>query len=107
MGWSLCHRPYTKEFRGDVVRVVFNRDVKAPIGQIAKNLGVHEGIIAKWLHAAGIADGNKPGETTDQSPELRAPGHRTRLLAQANVVLRHAAAYLSQANLPSKDSARS
>ncbi|MDN5834055.1 MAG: IS3 family transposase, partial [Brevibacterium sp.] len=46
--------------------------------------------------------GNKPGNTTDESAELRELRRRTRLLEQENEVLRRAAAYLSQANLPKR-----
>ena len=44
----------------------------------------------------------KPGATTDQLPELREAKKRIRLLEHENEVLRRAAAYLSQANLPGK-----
>ena len=47
------------------------------------------------------------GKTTDESAELREARRRNRLLEQENEVLRRAAAYLSQANLPSKGSTRS
>lgn len=100
-------QPYPKEFRDDVVRVVQNRDSKTTIGQIAKDFGVHEATITKWLRQADIDAGNKPGNTTDESAELRELRRRTRLLEQENEVLRRAAAYLSQANLPSKGSTRS
>ncbi len=40
--------------------------------------------------------------TEDQAAELREVKRRNRLLEQENEVLRRAAAYLSQANLPGK-----
>ncbi|RCS94478.1 IS3 family transposase [Brevibacterium aurantiacum] len=89
-------QPYPKEFRDDVIRVVQTRDSKTTIGQIAKDFGVHEGTIAKWLRQADIDAGNKPGNTTDESAELREMRRRNRLLEQENEVLRRAAAYLSQ-----------
>nr|BFF05892.1 transposase [Brevibacterium otitidis] len=100
-------KPYPKEFRDDVIRVVQTRDSKTTIGQIAKDFGVHEGTIAKWLRQADIDAGNKPGKITCESAELRQMRRRNRLLEQENEVLRRAAAYLSQANLPSKGSTRS
>ena len=100
-------QPYPKEFRDDVIRVVQTRDSKTTIGQIAKDFGVHEGTINKWLRQAEIDAGNKPGNTSDESAELREMRRRNRLLEQENEVLRRAAAYLSQANLPSKGSTRS
>ena len=44
----------------------------------------------------------KPGMTEDKNMELRELRRRNRLLEQENEVLRRAAAYLSQANLPGK-----
>ncbi|QUL80256.1 IS3 family transposase [Brevibacterium sp. SMBL_HHYL_HB1] len=88
-------QPYPKEFRDDVVRVALNRDEKTTIAQIAKDFGVHEGTIAKWLRQADIDAGNKPGKSTDESAELRELRRRTRLLEQENEVLRRAAAYLA------------
>jgi transposase-like protein len=47
-------------------------------------------------------DGVKPGTTTAENAENRELKKRIRLLEQENEVLRRAAAYLSQANLPGK-----
>lgn len=56
------------------------RDEKTTIAQIAKVFGIHEGTINKWLRQADIDAGNKPGNTTDESAELRELRRRTRLL---------------------------
>ncbi|PRY07895.1 hypothetical protein CLV37_1262 [Kineococcus rhizosphaerae] len=42
----------------------------------------------------------KPGDTTTDNAELREARRRIKLMEQENEVLRRAAAYLSQANLP-------
>jgi transposase len=63
--------------------------------------------LSKWLRAADAEDGVKPGATSDQLAELRDLKRRNRLLEQENEVLRRAAAYLSQAQLPGKGSTRS
>ena len=52
-------------------------------------------------------DGARPGTTWEESSELRDLRRRNRLLEQENEVLRRAAAYLSQANLPGEGSTRS
>lgn len=52
--------------------------------------------------SADVEDGIKPGSTAAENAELRAAKKRIRLLEQENEVLRRAAAYLSQANLPGK-----
>ncbi|PCC47039.1 transposase, partial [Brevibacterium aurantiacum] len=77
-------QPYPKEFRDDVVRVVMGRDKNTTIAQIAKDFGVHEATITKWVRQAEIDAGNKPGNTTDESTELRELRRRTRLLEQEN-----------------------
>lgn len=48
----------------------------------------------------------RPGPTREDLAELRELRRRNKLLEQENEVLRRAAAYLSQANLPGKGSTR-
>ncbi|WP_425481720.1 transposase, partial [Kocuria coralli] len=63
--------------------------------------------LTNWMRQADVEDGARPGKTRDESSELRDARKRIRLLEQENEVLRRAAAYLSQANLPEKGSTRS
>jgi transposase len=100
-------RPYPREFRDDVVRVARNREDGVTIEQIATDFGVHPMTLTKWLRQADIDEGTKPGKSTIDSAELQELRRRNRLLEQENEVLRRAAAYLSQANLPGKGSTRS
>jgi transposase len=100
-------KPYPSEFRDDVVRVARNREPGVTIEQIAKDFGVHPMTVQKWLRRAEVEEGTKPGQTRSESTELRELRKRNRLLEQENEVLRRAAAYLSQANLPGKGSTRS
>jgi transposase len=58
--------------------------------------------VHSWLKRADIDDGIRPGLTAAESTEMRELKRRNRLLEQENEVLRRAAAYLSQANLPGK-----
>ena len=59
------------------------------------------------MRQADVEVGARPGKTREESSELRDLRRRNRLLEQKNEVLRRAAAYLSQANLPGKGSTRS
>ena len=93
-------KPYPKEFRDDVVAVA--RKGQVPLNQIARDFGISEGALSNWLKRADIEDGNRPGVTDSQAAEVRELKKRNRLLEQENEVLRRAAAYLSQANLPGK-----
>jgi transposase len=95
---SIMPKPYPKEFRDDVVAVARQGD--APLNQIAKDFGISEGCLHNWMKAADVQDGKRPGLTDVDRAELREAKKRIRLLEQENEVLRRAAAYLSQANLP-------
>lgn len=77
------------------------------IEQIARDFGVHPMTLQKWLRRADIDQGAGPGQSRTESAEVRELCKRNRLLEQENEVLRRAAAYLSQANLPGKGSTRS
>jgi transposase len=100
-------RPYPREFRDDVVRIARNRDDGVTIEQIAADFGVHPMTLSKWLRQADIDEGAKPGTSTTDVTELREARRRIQLLEQENEVLRRAAAYLSQSNLPGKGFTRS
>ena len=98
-------KAYPQEFRDDVVAVA--RQGQAPLSQIAKDFGISEGSLTNWMKKADIEDGRRPGMTDADRVEARELKKRIRLLEQENEVLRRAAAYLSQANLPGKGSTRS
>ena len=100
-------KPYPREFRDDVVRVARNREPGVSVEQVAKDFGVHPMTLFKWMRQADVDDGARPGTSRVEAVELREARQRIRLLEQENEVLRRAAAYLSQANLPGKGSTRS
>ena len=91
---------YPQRFRVDVVAVA--RTGYSPIRRVAKDFGISEACLHDWLKKAEIEDGHRPGLTDADRRELREVKKRNRLLEQENEVLRRAAAYLSQANLPGK-----
>ena len=95
-------KPYPREFRDDVVNVVRNREPEQTVKQIAGDFGIAESCLRRWMHQADVEDGNRPGVSDADRSELRAAKKRIRLLEAENEVLRRAAAYLSQANLPGK-----
>jgi len=95
-------RPYPREFREDVIRVARNREPDVRLRDIAADFGISESCLNGWLRAADVEDGTSPGTTAAEHAENRALKKRLRLLEQENEVLRRAAAYLSQANLPGK-----
>lgn len=98
--------PFPKEFRDDVVRVALNRDSDVTLAQIAKDFGIHVGTLDKWMRQARTEADEQPDAKRSDNEELKELRKRNRLLEQENEVLRRAAAYLSQANLPGKGSTR-
>ena len=95
-------KPFPREFREDVIRVARSREPGQSLKQIATDFGIAESCLRNWLRQADVEDGMKPGSTASENAELREARKRIRLLEQENEVLRRAAAYLSQANLPGK-----
>lgn len=93
-------KPYPQEFRDDVVKVARARPGGTTLEQVAADFGIHPMTLSKWLRQAAIDDGDRPGVSSTESAELRLANRRIRLLEQENEVLRRAAAYLGQANLP-------
>ena len=98
--------PYPQEFRDDVVRVARAREDGVTLAQIAKDFGIHEMTLSKWMRQADIENGEKPGATRAESAENRELKKRIRLLGQESEVLRVVAAYLCRVSLLAKVSAR-
>ena len=71
-------KPFPIEFRPDVVAVA--RKGQAPLSQIAKDFGISESCLHRWLQQADVEDGVRPGVTSAESAELRELKKRNRLL---------------------------
>src|SRR2546430_10333163 len=84
-------KAFPLEFRRDVVAVA--RKGEAPLSQIAKDFGISESCLHRWLKLADVDDGIRPGVTSSESAELRELKKRNRTLEQENEILRRAAAY--------------
>jgi transposase len=100
----MCTMPkaFPLEFREDVIRVY--RESDASVAQVAKDFGVSPSCLKRWLtiddrRSAALSPA---GRAANESEALREANKRIKLLEQENEVLRRAAAYLSQANLPGK-----
>lgn len=87
-------KAFPEEFRRDVVAVARRHD--APMGQVARDFGVSQSCLSRWVRRAEIEDGQREGLTLDEEAEIRALKKRNRLLEQENEVLRRAAIYLGQ-----------
>ena len=87
-------KAFPAEFRRDVVAVA--RKGEAPISQIAKDFGISESCLHRWLNLADTQDGVRPGVTSSESAELREAKKRVRVLEQEVEILRRAAAYFAK-----------
>jgi transposase-like protein len=100
----MCTMPkaFPQEFRDDVIRVY--RDSDSSIAQVAKDFGISPSCLKRWLTIDDRKSANPSpaGRAANESDALREATRRIKLLEQENEVLRRAAAYLSQANLPGK-----
>jgi len=87
-------KAFPLEFRRDVVAVARQSD--APIAQVARDFGVSESCLQRWLKLDDVEEGRRAGVTQAESIELREAKKRIRLLEQENEVLRRAAEYLGR-----------
>jgi transposase len=87
-------KAFPREFRRDVVAVA--RKGEAPLPQIAKDFGISESCLHRFLKLADVDDGIRPGVTSSESAELRELKKRNRVLEQENEILRRAAAYFAR-----------
>ena len=87
-------KAFPLEFRRDVVAVA--RKGEAPLSQIAKDFGISESCLHRWLKLADVDDGIRPGVTGSESAELRELRKRNKTLEQENEILRRAAAYFAR-----------
>mgnify|MGYP002712081151 FL=1 len=90
--------PFPAEFRADVIAVA--RKGEAPLRQIAKDFGISEACLHRWLKIADREDGRgqpaSPANADDMAAQLREAHKRINLLEQEAEVMRRAVGYLSR-----------
>jgi transposase len=91
-------KAFPPEFRRDVVAVARRRE--ASLAQIAKDFGISESCLHRWVQMADVDEGIRPGVTSAESAELREVKKRNRVLEQENEILRRAAAFFARDALP-------
>src|SRR6218665_878734 len=93
---------FLEGFRGDVLRVVWDRESGVMIVQIVKDFGFHPGTVGKWMCVERVEAGRQSGVMTSEVVQLWELRRGNRLLEQENGVFRKAGVYLSSANLRGK-----
>lgn len=90
--------PFPAEFRADVIAVA--RKGEAPLRQIAKDFGISEACLHRWLKIADREDGRgqpaSASDADDMAAQLREAHERIKLLEQEAEVMRRAVGYLSR-----------
>lgn len=91
-------KAFPPEFRDEVVRVARRRE--QPLRQTAKDFGISESCLNRWLALDEIEAGDRPGVTKAEAAELRELKKRNRVLEEENMILRRAAAFFARESLP-------
>jgi len=91
-------RVYTKEFKTEAVDLAQKRE--KPISRIAKDLGLNESMLRRWMHEAGGSAGTSvrvfPGRGRPRDAELARLRKEVKSLREANEILKKAAVIFAQ-----------
>lgn len=87
-------KPFPEEFRRDVVAVARKSD--RSIASVARDFGISESCLQRWLAKADVEDGLRPGATKKESTEPHQLKKRNPELEQENEIPRWAAVYFAK-----------
>jgi transposase len=86
------------EFRRRAVQLARQGDV--PIAQLAKDLGVAESGLRRWMKQADLDEGRRSdGLSSEERRELAELRRRNRVLEMENEILKRASAYFARENV--------
>ena len=85
------------EFRRRAVELARLRE--KPIAQIAKDLGIAESGLRRWMKQADIDDGKSEGLTSDERAELVRLRRELRVKEMEIEILKRSAAYFARENV--------
>ena len=94
-------RMYTQEFKTEAVALAEKRE--KPISQIAKDLGVNESVLRRWMQqtkeSAGTGLRPFPGHGRPRDEELSRLRKEKKTLREANEILKKAAVIFARGEL--------
>lgn len=88
---------HPEEFRRRAVELARLRE--KPIAQIAKDLGISESCLRRWMDQADVEEGRKEGLTKDERAELVRLRREKRVLEMEVEILKRASAYFARENI--------
>lgn len=86
-----------KEFRDNAVAMARAGDI--PVAQLAKELGVSESGLRRWVAQADVDEGSRPGVSRSESAEVTVLRRRNKVLEQEVEILKRASAYFARENV--------
>jgi transposase len=86
-----------EEFRRRAVELARSGD--KPVAEIARDLGVSESGLRRWMAVADIDEGRREGVTSDEHAELVRLRRENRVQAMEIEILKRAAAYFAKENV--------
>jgi transposase-like protein len=89
--------PKSPEFRRRAVELARLRE--KPIAQVAKDLGIAESGLRRWMKQADIDEGKQEGLTSDERAELVRLRREKRTLEMEIEILKRASAYFARENV--------
>ena len=90
-------RPFPPEFRAKAVELA--RERAKPIREIARDLGIAESCLRRWMAQDDVDTGRREGLTRDDRAELVELRRKLRTAEMEIEVLKRAAAYFARENV--------
>jgi transposase len=87
-------RQYTNEFKTDAVRLA--RTSGKPVAQVAKDLGIKDNVLYRWMKIFGSPNDGSGKITPNEHEELMKLRREIRVLREERDILRKAAAYFAK-----------
>jgi len=87
-------RSFTPEFKAEIVELV--RQPANTAASVARELGLTETAVRKWVAQADIDEGRRDGLTTDEREELSRLRRENRRLAHDVEILKRATAFFAK-----------
>ena len=89
--------PKPVEFKRRAVELARQGD--KPVAEIARDLGVSESGLRRWMAQADIDEGKRQGLTSAEKKELARLRKENRVLQMENEILKRAAAFFAKENV--------